>query len=119
MRGPRNGLILMLALCLAFAAGCGGSSPSPPDGEAEYVGAVESVGADGRVLVKEAADPDCGISFQPAPDIDVLRRDGDSYETAAWEDLTAGMVVEVWIDGAVAASCPGLAQADAIVITDD
>jgi hypothetical protein len=111
---------LALVLCVLLASGCGDSDPSPPDGEAEYAGLVTDVDDEGRVLVNAPDDPDeCGISFQPGPKVEVLRRSGESFEAAAWEDLAAGMSVEVWINGAVAATCPNQAQADAVLIAED
>jgi hypothetical protein len=116
----RRSIGLALVLCLLVASGCGDSDPSPPGGEAEYAGLVRNVSEDGRVLVHAPDDPDeCGILFQPAPEVEVLRRTDDSFEAAAWEDLASGMSVAVWIDGAIAATCPNQGQADAIVIVEE
>ncbi len=115
-----SGSVLAVALCaLVLASGCGDSGPAPPDGDAEYAGIVRDVDEDGRVLVRPDDDPDCGILFKQISGVEVLRQTGDSFETAAWEDLAPGMVVEVWINGdGIAASCPGGGAADAIAILE-
>ncbi len=114
----RSSFFLVTVLCaLAFAAaGCGGDdSPEPPEGASAYTGVVESVEADGRVLIQAEGD-DCGFVIAETDDTEVLRRDGDSYESASWSDLTEGAEAEVWISGPMANSCPGQASADAVVL---
>ncbi len=114
----RSSVFLVAALCvLSFAAaGCGGDdAPTPPEGASAYAGVVESVESDGRVLVRADGD-ECGFVLAETDDTEVLRRDGDSYQSASWSDLTEGTEAEVWISGPMANSCPGQASADAVVL---
>jgi predicted small lipoprotein YifL len=107
---------LLFVLALALLAGCGGDEPlEPPSASpAAYSGALEQT-SQGRVLVREQGDA-CGIWLAPADGAYVLRADGDGYASAAWDDLAAGQMVDVWISGPIAESCPMQADADAVVI---
>ena len=107
---------LPFVLALALLAGCGGDEPlEPPSASpAAYSGALEQT-SEGRVLVREEGDA-CGIWLAPADGAYVLRADGDGYAAAAWDDLAAGQMVDVWISGPIAESCPMQADADAVVI---
>ena len=103
-------------IALALLAGCGGDAPlEPPSASpAAYSGALEQTSED-RVLVREPGDA-CGIWLVPADGAYVLRADGDGYAAATWDDLAAGQMVDVWISGPIAESCPMQADADAVVI---
>jgi hypothetical protein len=109
-------LRLFPVVALALLGGCGGDEPLEPPSAAPvaYSGALEQT-SEGRVLVREQGDA-CGIWLAPADGAYVLRADGDGYASAAWDDLAAGQIVDVWISGPIAESCPMQADADAVVI---
>ncbi len=108
---------------VVLAAGCGGEGGSPlPSEGSGYGGVIAAVGVEGPfqsppvygVLVKPPDDSDCGITVAPTDDVVVFDR--GAYTKADWSDLQPGMAVEVWIDGPVLLSCPGLASARAVEI---
>ncbi|MCG8469862.1 MAG: YobA family protein [Gemmatimonadetes bacterium] len=108
-----------LAALVAFA-GCGGLTF--PDetpalrGDIVAIGLNMPFGGARTIWVKEAPESPCGIVFTILPRTDLGERQPDgSVEERVFQDLSVGQTVRVW-SGAVAESCPGQAQADALEI---
>ena len=109
-----------IAIMTAVLGGC--SELAPPSGEPSIRGPVTSItpGSNGLgiILVEETApqglDYDKG-ALTITKDTVLLKRVGDDYAELAFDDLSTGTPVEVWITGAVAESYPIQAAADTVV----
>jgi hypothetical protein len=114
MKTPATALVLLF-----LAAGCGGpgNQLAPPDGDADYSGAVVQV-ADGSVLVRADGDT-CGIWVSQAESVEVLGAVGESFIGMSWGDIQPGATVDLWVPGGIAESCPMQGAAEAVLIVDD
>jgi hypothetical protein len=112
-------LMTMLAACANTGTMPNGDSgttlPSEPP---TIVGEITDLGA--RMLVEQQPEAAIGnkIFFSLMDATDVFQRAGDGLQSKTIDDLAVGQSVEVWADGAVAASYPGQAGAAVIVIAD-
>ena len=118
---PRLFALLAMAAMLAPAALGGCASLSPPNGEPSIRGSVTSITPRpdglGTILVEETSPQ--GLDYDKASlaitkDTKLLKRIGDDYVEFTFDDIRAGMVVEVWITGPVRESYPIQADADTV-----
>jgi hypothetical protein len=119
---PRLFALLALSAMLAPAALGGCASLTPPNGEPSIRGSVTSITPRpdglGIILVEETSPQ--GLEFDKASlaitkDTKLLKRAGDDYVEFTFNDIRAGVVVEVWITGPVRESYPIQADADTVV----
>lgn len=123
--------VLLVAVVVLVPGGCGDGSQdartaaAAPERVPDLEGEVTSVAAaagdvDGSVLVE--AEPGVAgtekISFTVTSATALLREEGSGFETLAGVDeVIAGQPVRAWaVDGRVAESYPGQAEAEAIVV---
>ena len=113
----------LLTCCLLAGAAASCTSPVA-QGDPPVTGVIVardvpiSIGGPPTVHVKDPVDEECGIIFRVRPSTRVFGRtvDGRAF-AASTADLTVGRRVGVWTD-VVLESCPGQAEADAIVILE-
>jgi len=114
--------LLALAAMLAPAAFGGCASLTPPDSEPSIRGSVTSITPRfdglGTILVEETSPQ--GLDYDKASlaitkDTKLLKRFGGGYVEFTFDDIRAGMVVEVWITDPVRESYPVQADADTVV----
>lgn len=123
----RSVLLIAMAAALVLApallGGC--AEPAPPSGEPSIRGPITSItpGSDGLgfILVEETSPQ--GLEYDKASlritkDTKLLKRVGGDYVEFTFDDISTGMLVEVWITGPVAESYPIQAAADTVVDLD-
>jgi hypothetical protein len=100
---------LAIALVPLVAAGCAGGDP-------DARGIVVERQAGDRLLVRAPGD-DCGDSWGRDAETEVGMRGplGDE-RSIPWSAIELGWTVEVWADGEAAGSCPGVGQAERLVV---
>jgi len=118
--GRRHALAGRVVIGSAVLGGC--ASPALPSGEPSIRGAITGImqGSDGfgMILVEETSPQ--GRDYDKASltiteDTKLLKRVGDECVAFTFDDLSEGVLVEVWITGPVAESYPIRAAAHTIL----
>ena len=97
-----------LALTLLAASACGG--PTAPTGEPDYSGYIVDISTSTAFV--RALDDECGIVLTLTPDTYY----GVNGRSARRSDLGPALLVDVWVTGLIAESCPMQAVARAITV---
>lgn len=116
----------LLTCCLLAGAAVSCTSPAAPapTGDPSATGVIVardvsiSIGGPPTMHVKDPIDEECGVIYLLRSSTPVFRRTSGGRTTAASAaDLTVGRRVGVWTD-LVLDSCPGQAEAKAVVLLE-
>lgn len=112
-------MLLTALVAVSVLAMLGGCSPSPPKDAPSISGVIATVtpgyGSLGTILVEGSGEYD-KASVTISASTTMLREVEGGYERATFEDLQAGMAVDVWFTGPVAESYPVQASAKALTV---
>lgn len=122
-------LMRLLLLCLSAATlltACSSSDPLDDPSDALVIGPIAEItpsGVNMRLLVEAGpgSNEPCGIWATVDAETDYFRRDGDALiplgtGPSGAEQVEVGDTVEVYVDGAVAESCPVQGRASSLVL---